>query len=76
MPLTLYLPKNHELYGKLAESLTPSDASRAAVAEPQGQGKGKGQATGTGKGKDKGNDAKLRTCIRVWEKRLSVELWK
>ena len=75
MPLTFYLPKSHELYERLAESLTPSDASRAAVAEPQGQGKGKGQATGTGKGKDKGKDATLSTCIRVREKCLKVELW-
>ena len=49
---------------KLVDSLTPSDKSRAAVAEPQG------------KGMDKGKDATLRTCIRVPEKRLKAALWR
>ena len=71
MPLTTYLPKRSVLIAKLEPSLTPSQASAAAVAE-QCKGKGKGEDEGKGKGKD----ATLRTCIRMKEKRLDADLWR
>ena len=55
MPLSLYLHKRDVLRTKLVDSLTPSDKSRAAVAEPQGKGKGK----------DEGNGATLSTRVKV-----------
>ena len=59
--IATYLPKNQDLQTKLEASLTPSDASEAAVAAKE---------KGTGKG------GKTQHYFKVREKRLNEALWR
>ena len=59
--IATYLPKQQDVQTKLEASLTPSDASKAAVAAKE---------KGTGKG------GKTQHHFKVREKRLNEELWR